>query len=136
MSIYAKRAFTFEAQADQLLTRGLQADRAILITRLEAVSYYRLSGYLFPFRQPDASGECTDNFLPGTTLDSVWRRYNFDRRLRTLVLDVLERIEVAVRTRLIYHFAHSFAAFGYLEPNNLPGLKKISQVYSVAHQIG
>ena len=127
MSVYEKKALTFEVQADQLLARGLQADRDILITRLQAVSYYRLSGYLFPFRQLDTSGERTDAFIPGTTLDSVWRRYNFDRRLRTLVLDVLERIEVAVRTRLVYHFAQTYGAFGSLEPNNVPGLKKISE---------
>ncbi len=127
MSRYEKPALTFEAQADQLLDRGLQADRVTLITRLQAVNYYRLSGYLFPFRQRDANGQPTDNFIPGTTLDLIWRRYNFDRRLRMLVLDVIERIEVAVRTRLIYHFAHTHGPFGHLEPNNVPGLKKISE---------
>jgi abortive infection bacteriophage resistance protein len=126
MSVYGKKPLLFEAQADQLLARGLQADRAILIKRLRAVNYYRLSGYLFPFRQRDANNEPVDDFVPGTTLDSIWRRYNFDRRLRVLLLDVIERIEVGVRTQLIYHFAHAHGAFGYLEPNSLPGLEKIS----------
>jgi abortive infection bacteriophage resistance protein len=126
VSRYEKEPLSFEAQADKLLGRGLQADRAMLITRLQAVSYYRLSGYLFPFRQRDADDHPLDNFVPDTTLDMIWDRYNFDRRLRTLVLDVIERIEVAVRTRLIYHFAHAHGAFGHLEPNNLPGLKRIS----------
>jgi len=40
---YLKPALTFEAQADQLIARGLEADRTELIQRLSAVSYYRLS---------------------------------------------------------------------------------------------
>lgn len=126
MSVYQKQPLSFEVQADQLLARGLQADRATLIKRLRAVNYYRLSGYLFPFRQRDANSQPIDNFVPGTTLDLIWRRYNFDRRLRVLLLDVIERIEVGVRTQLIYRFAHAHGAFGHLEPNNLPGLNKIS----------
>ena len=62
--IYAKKALTLEQQADLLLARGLVADRDELIQRLKVVNYYRLSGYLHPFRQPDNS------YLPGTTLET------------------------------------------------------------------
>ena len=89
--IYAKPALTFEAQADLLA-----ANRDELIARLKAVNYYRLSGYLYPFRDLP-----NDTFRPGADLDTVWRRYNFDRRLRLILLDAIERIEVAVRTRLV-----------------------------------
>jgi abortive infection bacteriophage resistance protein len=82
------------------------------------VNYYRLSGYLYPLRQPD------DTYLPGTTLEMVWRRYNFDRRLRIILLDAIERIEVAVRTRLVYHFVQAHGPFGHLDEKNLPGFKK------------
>jgi len=34
--------------------------------------------------------------LPGTTLEKVWRRYAFDRQLRLLVMDGIERVEIAV----------------------------------------
>jgi abortive infection bacteriophage resistance protein len=54
----------------------------------------------------------------------VWRRYNFDRRLRIILLDAIERIEVAVRTRFVYHFVQRHGPFGYLEQKNLPGFKK------------
>jgi abortive infection bacteriophage resistance protein len=62
---YTKRAFTFDEQADQLLARGLVADRQELPTRLRSVSYYRLSGYWHPFRRAD------DEFVSGTTLGST-----------------------------------------------------------------
>jgi abortive infection bacteriophage resistance protein len=42
---YDKEPLSLAAQADQLLARGLMADRNELITRLRAVNYYRLSGY-------------------------------------------------------------------------------------------
>ncbi len=116
--IYPKKPLTLEAQADKLLARGLVADRNELIARLKVVNYYRLSGYLYPFRQPD------DSYQPGTTLERVWRRYNFDRRLRIILLDAIERIEVAVRTRLVYHFVQRHEAFGHLDEKNLPGFKK------------
>jgi len=115
---YSKPPLSFEQQADKLLNRGLIADRAELIRRLSSVNYYRLSGYFFPFRKPDA-----DDFLTGTTLATVWDRYCFDRRLRVLTIDAIERIEVAVRTRLVYHFAEKHGAFGHLDDRNLPKLK-------------
>jgi abortive infection bacteriophage resistance protein len=127
--IYGKGPLTFEQQADRLLDRGLIAERDELITRLSAVNYYRLTGYLYSFRQPD------DTFRPGTTLETVWQRYVFDRRLRVLILDAIERIEVAVRTKLIYHLSHHVqagcsdpaGAFGYLDQRYFPGFKSASE---------
>jgi abortive infection bacteriophage resistance protein len=121
--IYAKNALTLDQQADQLITRGLVADRNELIGRLKVVNYYRLSGYFKPFRMRDAAGRFTDSFIAGTTLEMVWRRYNFDRRLRIILLDGIERIEVAVRTRLVYHFVQAHGPFGHLEEKNLPKFK-------------
>lgn len=115
---YAKQPLSFEEQADKLLDRGLEADRDELIKRLSGVNYYRLSGYLYPFRQDGG-----DDFVPGTTLEEVWDRYCFDRRLRVLVLDAVERVEVAVRTQLVYHFVHSHGPFGHLDDRNLPKMK-------------
>lgn len=124
---YDKVALSYEDQADRMLSRGLIADRATLIKRLQAVNYYRLSGYLHPYRILDPDDKPTDNYQPGTSLDEVWRRYNFDRRLRIILLDSIERIEVAVRTHLIFHFVHRHGPFGYLEPLNLPGFKTITE---------
>lgn len=113
---YVKPALTFEQQADLLILRGLECDRDELICRLQSVSYYRLSGYWYPFREPDHS------FREGTKLTSIWRRYTFDRHLRVLVLDAIERIEICLRTELVYRLAHSQGAFGYLDAANMPNL--------------
>jgi hypothetical protein len=52
---YSKPPLSFESQADLLIARGLVAYRTKLISRLEVVNYYRLSGYLYPFRNLDDS---------------------------------------------------------------------------------
>jgi len=105
---YGKPALSFEQQADQLLQRGLQADRRSLIEALSRVSYYRLSAYWHPFKRPD------DSFQPGTSFDRIWRRYTFDRQLRLLLMDALERVEVAVlRTLMVEQHARRYGPFGY-----------------------
>lgn len=114
---YSKPPLSFAAQADLLISRGLIADWPTLISRLKSVSYYRLSGYLFPFKNPD------DSFKPGTNFETVWSLYTFDRQLRLLVLDAIERVEIAVRTNLVYTFVHQYGPFGYTIPENLPELE-------------
>ena len=113
---YDKPPLSFEEQADRLINRGLVADKALLVSRLKNVNYYRLSGYLYPYRQAN------DNFKTGTTFEKVWRHYTFDRRLRLIVMDVIERFEVSIRTQLIYALAHANGAFGYTNPDNFPRL--------------
>jgi abortive infection bacteriophage resistance protein len=113
---YAKPPLSFGEQADLLLSRGLIADKSYLLDKLKSVSYYRLSGYLFPFRNPD------DSFKPGTLFETVWQRYTFDRQLRLLVLDAIERIEIAVRTNLVYNHVHKYGPFGYQSHSTLPNI--------------
>jgi abortive infection bacteriophage resistance protein len=72
-----------------------------------------LSAYWHPFKRPDES------FAPDTTLDKVWRRYTFDRHLRLLVMDAIERVEVAVlRTLMVEHHARKYGPFGYRDARN------------------
>lgn len=120
---YTKPPLTFEEQADLLLERGLVTDKDQLIRRLQATSYFRLSGYLYPFRKAGS-----DHFQPDTTLDQVWRYCLFDQRLRTLLLDAIEAVEVYTRTQLAYHFALKNGPFDYHTPACLPGLRRESFV--------
>ena len=95
------------------------ADRSTLIDRLEAVNYYRLSAYWYTFRDPQAAN---DQLLPGTTLDTVWSRYVFDRQLRLLVMDAIERVEIAIRTQIVTRHVLAHGPFDYLDRAHLPGL--------------
>lgn len=114
---YTKTPLTWEQQADLLLGRGLIADKEVLVRRLQATSYFRLSGYLYPFRQPDS-----EQFIEGTSLEKVWRLCVFDQRLRSHLLDAIEAIEVFVRTQLAYHLASTHGAFSYHDGKKFPNL--------------
>jgi len=114
---YVKPPLTVQDQVDLLRQRGMDGDPGLMAQRLTAVNYYRLSGYWYTFRNPD------DSFKPGTSIDLVWNTYVFDRHLRLLVMDAIERIEIAVRSLIAYHHAHEHGAFAYaLDPDSLPKL--------------
>jgi len=112
---YIKPPLSYEQQAQRLINRGLRAEKSLLIARLQSVNYYRLAGYLYSFRQPNS-----DLFFQDTTLDVVWRRYTFDRHLRFLLLDAIERFEVALKTDITYNVTQHYGPFGYLNASNLP----------------
>ncbi len=113
---YAKPPLSFEEQANLLIKRGLEGDKERLIECLKNVNYYRLSGYLYPYR------DSSDDFKTGTTFEKVWRHYIFDRRLRLIVMDAIERFEVSIKTQLIYAMAHATGAFEYTNPKDFPNL--------------
>lgn len=116
---YNKPALSFEQQLAHLKQRGLLVDDETGSLRLlAAISYYRLSGYWYPFRQRDEQGRVRSHFVPGTRFEQVVALYEFDRKLRSLVLDALERVEIAVRTRITYHIGHKYGAFGHADATN------------------
>lgn len=88
-----------------------------IITTLQSISYYRLTGYLYPFRIRK-NGQVEDSFVPGTTLEQVIDLYEFDRHLRLLILDAIERVEVAIRTQVTFNFSLTHEAFGHTKPVN------------------
>lgn len=109
---YNKPALTFDQQLDLLQQRGLAVDdpdRAL--HWLRNISYYRLSAYCLPLKDGDA-------FRPGTRFDDVAGLYIFDRKLRLLVLDAIERIEVAVKTAITYEIGHVYGPFGHTDAAN------------------
>lgn len=111
---YAKPALSMEEQASLLIERGMGGDKARIQSYLEEVNYYRLAAYWHPFRE-----QSRDDFIQGTHIDEVWDRYLFDRRLRILVMDAVERFEVSVRTRLAYELSLAYGPFGIYESNNI-----------------
>lgn len=114
----------------------MQGDRTLMIQRLSMVSYFRLSGYWYTFRRENPADfrSPLSDFKPGTTFDSIWDRYAFDRRLRLLVMDAVERIEVAVRSLLaschatrhgLFAYAEVSSSLAYLPNGRTPFLNKL-----------
>jgi abortive infection bacteriophage resistance protein len=106
-----------EQLVSQLERRGLQIkDRALAIHWIQKVGYYRLSGYGLQFRSWDGAGKLTDDFLPGTRFEQLSELYEFDRHLRLLALDGIERIEVAFRSRLNDTMAERHGPHWFMNP--------------------
>jgi len=71
---------------------------------LKNISYYRLAGYWWPLQ----SDKSLHVFKNNSKFDNVIKIYNFDSELRTLIFDIIEHIEISLRTKLIYHLCHEF----------------------------
>lgn len=100
MTAYNKKFLTFEEQRSLLKERGLIIkNEEKLFSILKHVSYYHLSIYCKAFQ------DSNDKFKEGTTLQNIWDLYNFDKKLRLLLLDVLERIEMSLKCVLIYEIS-------------------------------
>ncbi|MDR1450112.1 MAG: Abi family protein [Propionibacteriaceae bacterium] len=104
MSTYAKPHLTYQQQLALIKSRGAACvDDARAIRLLQSVGYYNLTGYLYPFRQPDPTGQGRlDQFEPGTNLTDVEALVAFDQRLRTQLLAGIQIVEVAICARIAY----------------------------------
>jgi abortive infection bacteriophage resistance protein len=105
---YQKSPKTYQEQLNLIKRRGLiipYEEKALRY--LSTISYYRLSAYMIPF-QFDKEKHL---FKEGTTFEEILRIYIFDRKLRLLLFDAIERIEIAVRTQIIYELSHKYDSF-------------------------
>jgi abortive infection bacteriophage resistance protein len=102
---YLKKPLTYQDQVQTWVYRGLQVpDQLRAQSYLSHISYYRLSAYCIPFRS------VKDKFNKNITFDDVLSLYMFDRELRLLILDAIERIEIGLRTQIIYQLAHKYGS--------------------------
>jgi len=112
---YTKQALSYSDQIQQLRNRGLIIENEPkALHLLEVISYYRLSGYWYPM----LSDKEKHLFKPNSTFELAYCIYKFDRELRLLILSELEKIEIAIRAKMIYALSHSCGVFWYTNPLN------------------
>ena len=101
---YPKPPLSISDQVSLLESRGLIIqDRPEAEFYLSQINYYRFAAYCLPFEKDHA----THQFQNGRTFNDVLNLYVFDRELRLLILDAIERIEVSLRTKMAYHLSHA-----------------------------
>lgn len=120
--VYNRPWKSLDEQLQLLESRGMDVgDQNQTLSYLERIGYYRLSAYWYPFRkfnfQQDKdtkviSAIATDEFHSDTHFLDAVNLYLFDKKLRLLVMDALERIEVAIRVD-IAHLLGERSAFAY-----------------------
>lgn len=93
---FTKPSLSLEEQADLLADRGLAIpDLDRLLHYLQFIGYYRLSGYCLFYQNRGSH-----RFKNGISFQDVLDLYIFDRELRLLIMDAIERIEVAIRSSI------------------------------------
>lgn len=123
---YAKPYRNIAQQIDVLQGRGMAiADLPRATGYLEQLGYYRLSGYWYPMREsrPAPAGapnppEVLDQFRPGSDFSQVVDLYAFDKGLRLLFLDAIERVEVALRVQVALLLGER-SPFSHRDPTEL-----------------
>ena len=117
MEQYNKPPLTYKEQVRLLKSRGVRfADEQEAENQLANISYYRLSAYMLPYKMK-VEGDIVDLFKEGTTWEKIYRLYAFDRKLRLIVFDAIERLEIAIRTQIIYQLSHKYGSHWQDNPN-------------------
>lgn len=106
---------TFKEQLELFKKRNMYIENPEFAEKvLQRVSYYRLSAYALSLKNPQTK----DQFLKESSFNKMYSLYEFDRKLRLLLLGALELIEVAFRTHISYEIAHQFGPLGYQDEGN------------------
>ncbi len=103
---------SIQQQIDLLSSRGMIIDDHAE-HYLQHLNYYRLSGYWLPFQENGK--ERSHLFLKNTKFSDILNLYIFDRELRLLLLDAIERIEISIRTQWAYCFSECHGPHAYLQ---------------------
>ena len=103
--MYEKKPTTISEQIALLKNRGLEIESEEETAHfLSHISFYRLGEYWHPM-QSDVKNHI---FKPNSKFKEVMAFYCFDRELRIILFDVIEKLEISLRTKLIYHLSHEF----------------------------
>ncbi len=82
-----------------LQSRGLTvSDTEKAESYIEYIGYYRLSAYMYPLLQIPKE---LHQYKPNTSFGQVMMLYRFDKKLRLLAFNEIEKIEVAVRSAIV-----------------------------------
>lgn len=126
MQPYTKPFLPINDQLQRLQDRGLVVTEPMRAKNyLRHIGYYRLSGYWYPLRESetvtDADGKTSirvlDTFRANSEFSHIVDLYVFDKKLRVMMVDVLERIEVSLRTNVTLQLG-PIDPWAYRNPRN------------------
>ncbi len=131
--IYQKRALTVAEQLKLLASSSLSVvDYRFAESTLKTVSYHRLSGYFHPFL---ATTNPSLLFKNNTSFSDIWALYTFDRELRLLVSDAIERIEVAFRASLTNVMSIKYGPYWYMDQQRFRNYEQYLNLMILVKQI-
>ena len=108
-----KKFTTFEEQLQIIEDKGFKiSDKDKCLNFLKRVNYYNISAYFIPFKNKDGSYKQDIDFK------HIYKMYEFDRKIRSLIFSIIEEIELYLRTQLSYYHAKKYGALGYENKEN------------------
>lgn len=111
---YSKPPITIAEQIEKLKARGLQFKNEQKAAHyLSNISYYRLRAYTYPFQD---NNEEDQPFIGNISFEEIIQLYVFDRQLRLLIFNAIEKIEISLRTQIIYKYAIKYGSHWHLKP--------------------
>ncbi|MDB5748781.1 MAG: hypothetical protein JWP72_3629 [Massilia sp.] len=113
--VYSKKAEPYQRTLHRLWNKGLIVDnRNDAESAMKTIGYYRLLIYMRHFQSKQAPW----NFLPRTKFSFIVAVYNFDREIRLVTLNAIEKLEVALRTAIINPLAELHTPHWYLDTSH------------------
>lgn len=128
---------SYSQLVDILEDRGMIIpDRERAERKLSQIGYYRLSGFWFPCREVKKDGAGAgmlhpgtkqpireDSFQAGVDFNQIVELYLFDKKLRLMMLDAIERIEIHIRSvvahEMGYHDPLAYQNDAFINPQKL-----------------
>jgi abortive infection bacteriophage resistance protein len=107
-----KPAKTLDEQLEILKSRGLiveDGERAKEI--LARVGYYRLTAYTLSLKTDDV-------FHKNISFNQIYRIYDFDLKFRLLLMEIIEVVEVSMRTHINLFLTEKYDGMGYIDSEN------------------
>jgi len=105
--VYQKPFLSYEKQMEHLKNKGLSfKDESQALNLLERISYYRLSNYWHPFLK-----DKQNVFKENTDFDMIFDIYKFDGHLRKIIMAEIEKIEIAIRSKMAHILSLSKDSF-------------------------
>lgn len=132
--VFSKPAITITDQVTLLKKRGLEiSDLPASQQALRYIGYYRLSAYMRPFQASGADHQ----FNEGTAFSDIDDLYSFDRKLRIVFLDALDRIEIGIKAAATQALCQHHGPAWFLDPKNfLPTADHGSMIEKLKDEIG
>lgn len=116
--VFDKPPLDLDQLVELLKKRGLNIDDVTIVKYyLQFIGYYRLSAYFLSF-QDGSNSNSRHQFQQNTTFTQILDLYIFDRKLRLLVLDAIERIEVAIKASISNTMSQKSNAHWFMDKNN------------------
>lgn len=121
----SKEKNIYENQINMLLDKGIFIeDKKEVIDILSSLSYYTIIGYIPNFTDKNI------DYKNKLSFNTIYKTYLFDRRLRNIIIYILEIIENTLKTKIAYALFNETGDLGYLDNKNFKDFKEHKMLIS------